>query len=396
MSPRLALLALALLVAPLAHASDEPAPPAFRLVLRVESESGAHDEVALGVAEGATDAFDRGLDKVQAPRPFGDGWLQAHVVAPAARPEYARLQTSLVAPAPWVNLTARVEDGALGAATLRWSPDDLAALPERFVAELRVGAQVVDARAVDSLALDVSGDAPVEVEFRLFPLQGALPAAPRDVRALPRGDLSAVRVTWAAPADEGGAPLRGFVVYRDGAPIATLGLVAAYDDPMPETGAVARYAVAAYSVLGEGPLGRAAPVVALRPLAPADAPPGWEEEALADEGATVPGQQATTPPIQEDVVTGRPHEDGERYVLHAGGHELVLYSAGLLDAPLGPTLLEERTVALPESGVGARLAYRHDAARCDGPLGCAGTGAHAMALGARAGEANVALAAPLP
>lgn len=372
MTRRLACVLLALLAPglPAALADGEPAAPApFQLRLLVASPGGARDEVVVGMAEGATDAYDRGLDRAQAPRPFGDGWVQAHAVAPATRPELARLQTSLGPVAAWMNATLRLEDGSLdGDIMISWSPEDVAALPESYAVELRAGSRVADVRAERSLTLDASGDAPLDALLRVFPLQGAPPGPPRDLRALPDENLTRVLLQWDAPREEGGAPLRGYVVSRaDGAgpyrPIATVGLVQAFEDPMPPTGTLVRYAVAARSALGEGAPSNVAPLLAARSPVPLDreaTPDGWTATPLADRSADVPGHEARTPAIEQGLVEARP--DGDRYVLvvtmpTGNQHTLSLLTGGLVGVTVGPTLAEEQAVATP--GASARAAAWH-------------------------------------
>lgn len=71
----------------------------------------------------------------------------------------------------------------------------------------------------------------------------------------PRLALAAAgRVSWWAPADDGGAPVTGYVVLRDGAPIVRLPADArAYEDADCPPPAACRYAVAATNAVGDGP-----------------------------------------------------------------------------------------------------------------------------------------------
>ena len=131
------------------------------------------------------------------------------------------------------------------------------------------------------------------------PRSNLVSVTPRDVPAAPLLEGSADRgvatLSWSAPADNGAA-LTGYRVYRDGAPVAELGLQNAFTDEGLTNGATYAYAVSAVNAVGEGP---ASAALALTPRDVPSAPvlsgaagPGraslaWS--APADNGAAVTG-----------------------------------------------------------------------------------------------------------
>ncbi len=76
-----------------------------------------------------------------------------------------------------------------------------------------------------------------------------------------------VVVNWTAPPWTGDAPVTGYVVFRNGAPLATLATASSFTDPSPPAGGTVTYAVAAVNVYGQSPLG--APASVATPAGPA-------------------------------------------------------------------------------------------------------------------------------
>lgn len=87
------------------------------------------------------------------------------------------------------------------------------------------------------------------------------PSEPQGVAAAPGpvGTVGEVVVSWAAPATDGGLPVAAFLVYRDGALVATLPADAtAWTDGGRDLGAEHVYAVSAMNAAGEGALSASA------------------------------------------------------------------------------------------------------------------------------------------
>lgn len=78
------------------------------------------------------------------------------------------------------------------------------------------------------------------------------PTAP-DLLTADAGDAE-VELTWAAPDDDGGSPVTGYRVYRDGDLAASLGLVLTYTDTGLDNGVEYAYQVAAVNDVGVGTL----------------------------------------------------------------------------------------------------------------------------------------------
>lgn len=80
------------------------------------------------------------------------------------------------------------------------------------------------------------------------------PAAPQDLQAA--GGDAQVQLSWQAPADDGGAPVTGYTLYRDsGSGYAPIGSVATttYTDTAVSNGTTYQYTVSASNSVGEGP-----------------------------------------------------------------------------------------------------------------------------------------------
>jgi hypothetical protein len=82
------------------------------------------------------------------------------------------------------------------------------------------------------------------------------PSAPRDL-SVTDGD-GRVDLAWSPPANEGGGPVSKYTVYRDGAKLADLGVVAVYADTGLANGEAHSYEVSASNSIGEGPKSAAA------------------------------------------------------------------------------------------------------------------------------------------
>ncbi|MEX1072384.1 MAG: fibronectin type III domain-containing protein [Chloroflexota bacterium] len=66
-----------------------------------------------------------------------------------------------------------------------------------------------------------------------------------------------VDLSWTAPADDGGSPITGYRIYRDGSAIDTIGNATFYTDATASTGITYAYSVAAINAVGPGPLSNA-------------------------------------------------------------------------------------------------------------------------------------------
>jgi fibronectin type 3 domain-containing protein len=144
---------------------------------------------------------------------------------------------------------------------------------------------------------NAQGESPRSPEANATPQASfETPSAPRDLTAAD-GDAR-VDLAWSPPANEGGAPVSKYTVYRDGAKLADLGVVTAYADTGLANGQARSYEVSASNSIGEGPKSAAASATPARvPDAPAalTAVPsnhnvslGWQAPA-SDGGAPVTG-----------------------------------------------------------------------------------------------------------
>jgi hypothetical protein len=93
-----------------------------------------------------------------------------------------------------------------------------------------------------------------------------LPGAPQSLSAVPSNHN--VSLSWQAPASDGGAPVLGYVIFRNGASLASTGVVPSYRDGTVTNGQAYTYKVAAHNRLGQGPFSEDAPATPdLKPIA---------------------------------------------------------------------------------------------------------------------------------
>ncbi|GEM_PF-3837225 len=349
------------LLAPLAGAEPsgaQAAIPPFLLTASVGAPGALHDEATLGVSPDATSGYDRGLDAPEPPPPPGGAWLSAYLLAPNAS---ERLSRSLEAPAPSATWTLRVDaDGPAGALRVAWNASELAAFPETFTLNATWQGETFDLR--DEPTLDAQkGDGPasLEIAIAIEPMWGSAPGAPANLSALPGPSLGQVSLSWTPPADDGGHPLRGYVVYRgdDGSPLRPVARVSspAWTDSGLPLGGRYQYAVAAANRLGEGNLSAAAFALGTgKPtlLDPRPAGPGERDAPVLEVDAPLPSGGAWLPlpdaPLAE--VHGHPDViDPREYRVDAAALGLPLPEATVFTgAPLVPVDL---AVPLPASGV---------------------------------------------
>jgi len=107
-------------------------------------------------------------------------------------------------------------------------------------------------------AVNAKGEGPPSWEAEGTPLGAPpeLPSAPRNLKAT-AGD-GKVTLTWEEPADEGGAPITGYKLYRGTTSggetlLCGLGVVLTYADPAVTNGQMYYYLVSATNSVGEGP-----------------------------------------------------------------------------------------------------------------------------------------------
>ena len=94
----------------------------------------------------------------------------------------------------------------------------------------------------------------------------ALPGAPTALSAVPSNHN--VSLSWQAPASDGGAPVTGYAVFRDGAPLVSSGTETTYRDGTVTNGQTYTYKVAAQNRVGQGPFSNEATATPdLRPVA---------------------------------------------------------------------------------------------------------------------------------
>jgi len=93
-----------------------------------------------------------------------------------------------------------------------------------------------------------------------------LPGAPQSLSAVPSNHN--VSLSWQAPASDGGAPVLGYVIFRNGASLASTGVVPSYRDGTVTNGQAYTYKVAAQNRVGQGPFSNDAPATpGLKPVA---------------------------------------------------------------------------------------------------------------------------------
>jgi len=63
-----------------------------------------------------------------------------------------------------------------------------------------------------------------------------------------------VNLSWTAPADDGGSPITGYRIYRNGSAYDVVGTVGVYTDTGVSPDTPYTYAVAAINAVDEGPL----------------------------------------------------------------------------------------------------------------------------------------------
>jgi len=113
------------------------------------------------------------------------------------------------------------------------------------------------------------------------PVNGTLPAPAPGVPAAPVAKaiagVGSVALSWSTPAN-GGSPLTGYKVYRNGSLLRTLGVVTSLSDAGLAAGVAYRYQVSALNAVGEGNRSVEASATPLAPAptpAPAPAPGGF-------------------------------------------------------------------------------------------------------------------------
>lgn len=380
------LLASAAAAAPSVSATSEAgadAPPPFTLSLMV-SASGVRDQVIFGVDPLGTYAYDPGLDQAQAPRPFGGTWLQAHLEAPAQRMELTRLQTSILPAHERVSSTLVITSSSLTNATMTWNRSQLDVLPERFILELSDGNRVVDMREADSFTIELGRTGAGSATLMLFPLEGSPPTPPQRPWVAPAPDRHSVVIRWEPPKDAGGAPLRGYILYRaygtdPPTAIARVNLVKEYEDSAADVGMIVSYFLTAASALGESE--RSLPAVTLGTVPPPalrsfELPDGWQELRLLYVHRGVPEQALATEPVQQGVVEGRPRpSDPRQYELtvklpSGEEHNAAVYTGALLNITINHTLIAGQKVFIDGGAVAIDIRYQYDPRRCEEPFAC--------------------------
>lgn len=92
------------------------------------------------------------------------------------------------------------------------------------------------------------GPASADASARTFDV----PGAPRSLVATPGPGARTITLSWQAPDADGGTPVTGYAITRDGAPLATLGAQLQYADATLANGASSRYEVRAINLAGAG------------------------------------------------------------------------------------------------------------------------------------------------
>src|SRR5581483_4258245 len=210
------------------------------------------------------------------PPPPGAPYLAAFVTSDGTPERLARdVVDGANASASW---TVRADaDGPEGALRLAWDRAQLDALPLRFGVDGAWNGQTFDLRDAAPLEIHKArGAATLALVVTVTRLEGRVPDAPQDVRALPGATLGEVNVSWSPPASDGGQPIKAYVVTRDGVEIARVrGL--SFTDEGREIGRSYHYSVVAVSRLGHG---ETSPEAAASGTAP-PAPPSNESRVLS-------------------------------------------------------------------------------------------------------------------
>lgn len=357
----LVLLALALPASVPAGAESGPRDevPPFRLQLVALGPGGRADAVVVGIDPGATEGYDRTLDRAEPPAPFGDEWVQAYALptrADDAGPR--RLHASTLPPAlerSW-SLAIDVASAREGEVSLAWSAADVARLPARVGLDLTVAGRTVDLREETRVTFPTArGQQTHAIDLRVLWVTGTLPGAPENLTAAPGPLPGDVTLRWDPPPDDGGSPLRGYHVFRaepEGGET-SLGRVDAdrttYTDKGRPAGTMPEYRITAHNRLGEGEESPPASAPGTgRPPTPGSGAPdeGQQERDLAQAEAESP-DEAHAPGASVPVARvsgGKAEEDPRRYrvtLQPEGGDEtrLTILTVVPLDAPVELSLL---------------------------------------------------------
>ena len=299
-------------LAPSMAAADAPAtPPEFLARVLLDAPGAPRDLASFGAARGATSAYDVGQDVPKPPPPPEGTWAMAYVLADAG--PSSRLARSLEGPSADAAWTVRAEArGPAGAVRLSWEASDLATLPQGYGVDATHGGTTFDAMDVTELTLaKPEGLWSADVVFRVHELGGTLAAAPSSFSAQPGPWPGEVSLAWAPPEDDGGHPVRRYVLWRvldgEATEIARTDWTS-FTDPDRPAGA-ARYRVAALTRLGIGDAAFADVVVAgvPGPLAP-EASTG-EGDTVADERAEIPAGHVGAPSQEVDAASVETERD---------------------------------------------------------------------------------------
>ena len=166
------------------------------------------------------------------------------------------------------------------------------------------------------------------------------------------GDIDSVTLTWGAPADDGGAEIIGYEVWRGAASdnvtlLATLGVQESYDDTTAAAGETYWYQVAAINAVGTGPLSNG---LTAGLIAPASAPTllGAPADGAAALSWTVPEDDGGSPISGYNVY--RSIESGPEGLLDSTSADQTTYvDFGLTNG----TDYTYRVAALTGAGIGA-------------------------------------------
>lgn len=380
----LLVLALAGLLPAVPATASEGAPaaaiPAFAAPFRVDAPDGLADFTVIGVDERATAGYDVGIDAPEPPPPPAGPWVQAYV-ADAGNGSVAKLHRSVLGRAAEATWIVRADvDGPAGTVRLSWSPSAFADVPTAFGVDARWGAnQSLDARAAQEIVMTKpEGLASLLVEVRVAPLEGTAPSAPTGLRAVPGPRLGDVSLSWSAPEDDGGHPLRRYHVYRadDGGPfvhVATTAAPAHVDSGRP-LGGLHRYAVSAVNRVGEGPASDAADAIGTGkpPLLSGEPQPGVRERRIWIHEARVPAHHVGTPGVDAPLVRARggPQTVDPRYyelelaALDQPSRKVTVFTGVPLPLPFSADLLRlpSGVAMAPGAAVLVELTARSDGA----------------------------------
>lgn len=374
----LALLVALPAAAPLAASAEPDEPAGFVLSLRATASWGPQDGATLGARPGATDAYDPGADRVEAPAPFGGAWMQTWVEAPASRADLSRLDRSFIGLGDSHAWSLRVAtSGPGGEVVLAWSAEDVATVPPTLLVHLVHGSTVVDLRQATAFSFTVpAGTTTQALLLRAFVPEDALPSEPRNLTAVPGPSAGSVTLSWDPPEHEGAAPVQEYRIQRtlDGETQevgSTNGTT--FEDRGVPFGATPSYHVQAVNLYGGGEasddaasVGTGSPV----PVDPAPLPDEWRDVPLLDLAHRVPATPIQTPGVDAPLVRlqGAPNASDPRTydvrlrALDRDAPLVTVFTAGFLP-PLDVALLEAppQGLVVPGASVHVRLL-----ARCDG------------------------------